>query len=113
MCQPTTGYTLPDAVRLATRLAADPGMAPAQFEALARSHWKARGYYRLLDTMLFGAAVPDQRYRIFERFYGLSASLIERFYAGQSTLLDKARILTGKPPVPIVRAIRAIWGLRT
>ena len=112
MCQPTTGYTLPDAVRLATRLAAEPAMTPAQFEALARSHWQARGYYRLLDTMLFGAAEPDQRYRIFERFYGLSAMLIDRFYAGQSTLLDKARILTGKPPVPIGRAIRAIWELR-
>ena len=112
MCQPTTGYTLPDAVRLATRLAANPDMTPDQFEALARRHWKARGYYRLLDTMLFGAAVPNQRYRIFERFYGLSASLIERFYAGQSTLLDKARILTGKPPVPVIRAVRAIWGLR-
>ena len=45
MCQPTTGYTLPDAVRLATRLAANPDMTPDQFEALARRHWKARGYY--------------------------------------------------------------------
>lgn len=112
MCQPTTGYTLPDAVRLAARLSGDTRATPAQFEALARSHWNARGYYRLLDTMLFGAAEPDQRYRIFERFYGLSAMLIDRFYAGQSTLLDKARILTGKPPVPIGRAIRAIWELR-
>lgn len=112
MCQPTTGYALPDAVRLAVRLARDPGMTPAQFEARARRHWQARGYYRLLGTMLFGAAEPDQRYRIFERFYGLSARLIERFYAGQSTLLDKARILTGKPPVPIGRAVRAIRDLR-
>ncbi len=112
MCQPTTGYTLPDAVRLASRLASDPKLTPAQFEAMARDHWQSRGYYRLLDTMLFGAAEPDQRYRIFERFYGLSAMLIDRFYAGQSTLMDKARILTGKPPVPIGRAIRAIWGLR-
>lgn len=113
MCQPTTGYTLPDAVRLASRLATDPDLTPAQFEAMARTHWQARGYYRMLDAMLFGAAEPDRRYRIFERFYGLSAMLIDRFYAGQSTLIDKARILTGKPPVPIGRAIRAIWGLRT
>ena len=58
--------------------------------------------------MLFHAAVPTQRYRILERFYALSEGLIGRFYAGQSTFIDKARLLIGKPPVPIGRAIRAI-----
>ena len=43
-----------------------------------------------------------------ERFYGLSEGLVRRFYAGRSTLLDKARILTGKPPVPIRRALREL-----
>jgi len=60
--------------------------------------------------MLFRAAEPEERYRILERFYRLSPSLIGRFYAGRSTMTDKARILTGKPPVPIVRAVRAIAG---
>jgi lycopene beta-cyclase len=60
--------------------------------------------------MLFKAAEPAARYRILERFYRLDPSLIGRFYAGTSTMIDKARVLTGKPPVPIRRAIRALAG---
>jgi lycopene beta-cyclase len=111
---PTTGYSLPDAVRTAALLAERRDFAGAALHDathdLARSTWKARGFYRMLDTMLFRAAEPAERYRVLERFYRLSPHLIGRFYAGNSTLTDKARILTGKPPVPIVRALRAIAG---
>ena len=58
--------------------------------------------------MLFRAADPPQRYRVLERFYRLPAPLIARFYAGRSTMVDRARVLTGKPPVAIGRAIRAM-----
>ena len=58
--------------------------------------------------MLFIAAEPDQRHVVMERFYGLRQPLVERFYAGRSTLLDKLRILTGKPPVAILRAVRCL-----
>lgn len=109
---PTTGYSLPDAVRLANRLAArrdfaGPALHDATF-AYAKARWQERGFYRMLDAMLFKAAEPAERYRVLERFYTLSPRLIGRFYAGRSTMMDKARILTGKPPVPIARAIRAI-----
>ncbi|MEJ0065044.1 MAG: lycopene cyclase family protein [Caulobacteraceae bacterium] len=67
--------------------------------------WKGRAFYRLLNRMLFRAAQPDQRYKVLERFYRLPAPLIERFYAGDATLGDKLRILSGKPPVPIGRAL--------
>jgi len=60
--------------------------------------------------MLFRAAEPEERYRILERFYRLDAGLIARFYAGQSSLLDRARVLAGKPPVPVGRAWQAIRG---
>ncbi|WP_380788384.1 lycopene beta-cyclase CrtY [Sphingomonas sp. R86521] len=111
---PTTGYSLPDAVRTAALLADRRDFSGAAlYEAthdLARKTWAARGFYRMLDTMLFRAAEPAERYRVLERFYTLSPRLIGRFYAGESTLMDKARILTGKPPVPISRALRAIAG---
>ncbi len=111
---PTTGYSLPDAVRTAAMLADRSDFSGAALHdatyAVARKTWRARGFYRMLDTMLFRAAEPAERYRILERFYRLSPPLIGRFYAGQSTMSDKARILTGKPPVPIVRAVRAIAG---
>jgi lycopene beta-cyclase len=106
MFHATTGYSLPNAVRMAIAFADDPDINTL---ATARAHWRAGGFYRLLDTMLFGAAEPAARYKVLERFYALSPALIRRFYAGQSTLLDKARILSGKPPVPITRAIQAIW----
>lgn len=117
MFHPTTGYSLPDAVRTAAMLAGLSDFSGAKLHdathAMARATWKSRGFYRMLDTMLFRAAEPEERYRILERFYRLSPALIGRFYAGRSTMTDKARVLTGKPPVPISRAVRAIIGARS
>ncbi len=107
--QPLTSYSLPDAVRFARHISEriDTDLA-ATSRAHAAQHWRRSGYYRLLGKMLFRAARPGEHYRVFERFYGLSQPLIERFYAGRSTWADKIRILSGKPPVPIGAAIRAI-----
>ena len=111
---PTTGYSLPDAVRTASLIAGSSDLSGAALHDLthgfAETLWRRRGFYRLLDKMLFKAAEPAERYRVLERFYRLDPQLIGRFYAGRSTMTDKARILTGKPPVPIGRAIRAITG---
>lgn len=111
---PLTSYTLPFAVENALAIAEDaelPGeQLAALLEARARRHWSRTGFYRMLGSMLFGAARPEERYRIFQRFYRLNPGLIERFYAGQSHLADKARVLTGKPPVSIFRAIGALLG---
>jgi lycopene beta-cyclase len=109
---PLTSYTLPQAVRIAGLVAealdtADPDLA-ALLEAEAQKHWQATGFYRLLGRMLFGAADPAERYRVFQHFYRLSEPLIERFYAARSTWPDRARVLAGKPPVPITRALGAI-----
>jgi lycopene beta-cyclase len=116
MFHATTGYSLPDAVRMAslipTLVDLDPDQFAAAIKARAAAHWKAGGFYRMLDAMLFKAARPEHRYKILERFYRLSPGLIRRFYAGQSTALDKLRVLSGKPPVPIGRAIKAILGSR-
>src|SRR3546814_5290392 len=74
--------------------------------------WRERGFYRLLDRMLFRAARPDQRYRILQRFYALDERLIERFYAARSSGYDRLRILTGKPPVPVMAALKTLYGGR-
>jgi len=107
---PTTGYSLPEAVRLADEIAAIPDLESASLFELTRRRsgelWRRTGYYRLLNRMLFRAAEPELRYRIFERFYGLSEGLIRRFYAGRLKWIDKARVLIGKPPVPVHRALR-------
>ncbi|MBC7140288.1 MAG: lycopene beta-cyclase CrtY [Defluviimonas sp.] len=116
---PLTSYTLPFAVETALAIAealpdrlAGPSSPGAELAALvearARRHWRAMRFYRLLGAMLFGAAAPAERWRIFARFYTLPTALIERFYAGRSTLADRARILCGRPPVPVGRALRAL-----
>ena len=113
---PTTGYSLPDAVRLASRIANGDDFSSKGLLDLTYKHaadaWKSRKFYRMLDAMLFRAALPDQRYRVLERFYTLPPDLIGRFYAAQSSFFDKVRILTGRPPVPVWPAIRAILGMR-
>jgi lycopene beta-cyclase len=109
---PLTSYSLPQAVDTALAIADDADLPGAQLAALiearATAHWRATRFYRQLGAMLFGAALPEERYRVFERFYRLSEPLIERFYAARSTPLDKARVLCGKPPVPIGRALHAL-----
>lgn len=113
---PLTSYTLPlavdNALAIARLLARQPevsGKALAAFcEARARKHWRRMSYYRLLSRMLFEAAEPEERVVVFQHFYALSGGLVERFYAGQSTWPDRLRILYGKPPVAIGRAMRAL-----
>jgi lycopene beta-cyclase len=109
---PTTGYSLPDAVRMASRIAQAPDVTGEALHTLTHEYaarqWKRRGFYRMLDAMLFRAAEPAERYRVLERFYRLSPGLIRRFYAGESTLADKLRILTGKPPVPFWKAVDVV-----
>jgi lycopene beta-cyclase len=109
---PLTSYTLPFAVATALAIAADadlPGdQLAARLEARARDHWRATRFYRMLGRMLFAAAQPHERWRIFARFYRLDAALIERFYAGKATFADKARVLIGRPPVPVAAALHAL-----
>ncbi|MGZ9113225.1 MAG: lycopene beta-cyclase CrtY [Brevundimonas sp.] len=109
---PVTGYSLPDAVGLAREISAAADLGSASLRALteARSKrlWRERRFYRLLNRMLFRAADPDGRWRVFQRFYGLPEGVVRRFYAGRSTLLDKARILAGKPPIPVAAALRQL-----
>lgn len=111
---PLTSYTLPFAAANAAFIAQHarlPGRELAELmEARAKEHWRTTRFYRLLGKMLFDGAQPEQRYRIFERFYRLPEPLIERFYAGRSRKRDKLRILSGKPPIAIDAALRALLG---
>jgi lycopene beta-cyclase len=113
---PTTGYSLPDAVRLAVKIAEAPDLSGAALHDLTHDHaraaWDDRKFYRMLDAMLFRAAAPEARYKVLERFYRLRPGLIGRFYAARSTRADKIRVLAGRPPVPIGRAFRALRNVK-
>lgn len=109
---PTTGYSLPDAVRNAALLVRQRELTSAALQDLFRRRagalWEQRRFYQRLNRMLFRAAEPRLRYRVLEHFYRLPEALIGRFFAGRLTAFDKLRILSGRPPVPIGRALHAI-----
>lgn len=113
---PTTGYSLPDAVRTALLIAelAATG-SPLTTERLrpalqhqARTLWRERAYFRLLNRMMFHAGLPARRYRILERFYRLDEGLVQRFYAASLTPADRLSIVCGRPPVPIFSALSCV-----
>jgi lycopene beta-cyclase len=110
---PTTGYSIGLALQMAEDLSVLAGELDAA--ALARwsrsrflHHWRETGFFRGLNRMLFRAAAPEQRHKVFAHFYRLPAERIARFYAGRLTLADQARIFSGWPPVPVGAAIKAL-----
>lgn len=109
---PTTGYSLPEAARLASLIASHWPLDSAALAPLVKAHALRRareqGFFRLLNRMLFRAAEPARRHLVLQRFYRLPQPLIERFYAGRTTIWDIVRILVGKPPVPVNRAISCL-----
>ena len=106
---PTTGYSLPDAVATADLLA---GVNPlnatrvySEVRHFAATRWQTRGFFRMLNRLLFRAAAPDARARVLEQFYRRAPDLIARFYAGTLTPFDRVRVLAGRPPVSVLRAL--------
>lgn len=113
---PTTGYSLPEAVACAAAIAAMPDLSsPALYAAFRRRSeqlWKRSRFLRLLNRMLFLAAEPEHRYRVLQHFYRLPRVTVDRLYAGRPNAMDRLRILSGKPPVPVIPAIRAMFAAR-
>ena len=106
---PTTGYSLPVAVRVAERLAACPlEVAPRDvLAALARHHERQARFCRVLNWLLFCAYPQGERWQVLQRFYRLPEATIRRFYALDLTLADRARLLLGRPPGGL--SWRAAW----
>ncbi|UGB02474.1 lycopene beta-cyclase CrtY [Leclercia sp. G3L] len=111
----TTGYSLAHAVALAEAIAGTADISAATIFSVihryALRQWQEQRFFRTLNRMLFLAGDADKRWQVMQRFYSLNEGLIARFYAGQLTLADKARILAGKPPVPVGEAMLAILKL--
>lgn len=110
---PVTGYSLPDSVRLADRITSLPTVESEAVKQVLRDYRRERAlrksFYLTLNRMMFLGAKDEDRRKIFEHFYSLPTSTIERFYAGETNFVDGIRILTGKPPVPLIPALRAAF----
>ncbi len=109
---PLTGYSLPDAARIAVGIAELDDLSGKNLSRHAHrsaaSTWNDRGFYRMLSRFLFDAAEPDERYLVMQRFYRLNEGLIERFYSARSMPHDKLRVLAGKPPVNFFKALACV-----
>jgi lycopene beta-cyclase len=112
----TTGFSLPNAVRLAEELSRAPELTSDAIARLiedrSRQTWKAQAIFRLLNRSMFLAADPPSRVRILDRFYAkLPTATIERFYAGtlrNSDIVLLMAIMATKPPVKFGRAIACL-----
>lgn len=109
---PVTGYSLPVAVELADRVSRLPRIElHAVRQTIANFRRERAGavrFFCMLNRMMFMAAPPQERFRIFEHFYALPESTIQRFYAGNIQFHDTVRILCGRPPVRISAALRSM-----
>jgi lycopene beta-cyclase len=95
---PATGYSAPCALRLATLLARHWGDPLAALAAAQRHHRCQFRLGLLLNWLAFRGFRPDLMWRPFARFYRLPLATIARFYRLESTPLDVARLLLGRPP---------------
>lgn len=95
-----TGYSMPLAVRFAELVAqAHPDRLAAEVANAAAEDRLRRGFARFLNRLLFCLVKPEDRWKIFRRFYRvLSEERISRFYAHRFTVTDAARIVIGRPP---------------
>ena len=112
-----TGYSLPIAVQVASQIAElENPTCRAINEAVEKVYadqTASWSFFCLLNRMVFLAAAPQKRFRIFERFYNFDQPLIERFYASRMRWTDKLQILSGRPPVPLLPAMKSAFARPT
>lgn len=106
---PTTGYSFPDAVATAELIASLDPLTPDRVysgvQAFGERTWRERSFFRLLNRWLFRAASPAERSTILSQFYTRPEPLIARFYGARLTWRDRLRLVSGRPPVPVWRAL--------
>lgn len=115
---PATGYSVPIAARLASFIAdrAPEDVFGDDFSALAAEQEQQAKFAYLLNELLFEAAEPNQRWKVFRHFYALPDELVLRFFSASLTASDKRRMFLRRPPpgVSMLKAMRILpaWGLR-
>lgn len=95
-----TGYSMPLAIRFAELVAQSrPDEVAGELAAAAVEDGLRRGFSRFLNRLLFCLVKPQDRWKIFRRFYRvLPEDRIARFYGHRFSAADAARIVIGRPP---------------
>lgn len=109
---PVTGYTLPYTLRAIDKLMQQGNLTDEScrrtLSGLRQSEGSRLGYLNFLNRMMFLAARNESRYKILQRFYLMPEKTIQRFYTGSLNWWDRIRILVGKPPVPVIAALKVL-----
>ncbi len=98
--QRTTGYSFPIAAKLAEVITKHftEGSLRSAVEELWQKHRVQSRTTTLLNHFLFRHFSYYDRWNSLSRFYKLPEKTIQRFYAGNLTLLDTFKIVSGRPP---------------
>lgn len=108
----TTGCVLAESARIAEFLVTlDDLTTQAARSGLMRTRrpWLSRQrFYRLINRLIFYASEPSLRYMVLQRLFEQPPDLVERFFSGRTTWRDRFRIVTGRPPIPLDRALRSL-----
>jgi lycopene beta-cyclase len=100
---PTTGYSFGLGVKVAAAVARcwndSRGADRSELNSLAKRVRRQGRFARRLNRLLFSAFSPENRRNVLERFYRvLSDDAVARFYAMETRLTDRMRLLIGRPP---------------
>lgn len=112
-----TGYSLPDCVRLCHMLSTLPQKTLKGFTSAIANYKQERkrrsSFYRLLNRFLFLGSPAPLRYKMLQHFYKLPESLIQRFYAGQTSPLDMLKFFSGRPPLSLAGVYKVLSDQRS
>jgi len=118
LCHPTTGYSLPHAVKIADLISSKiynkSNKINDDIKQYSIQSWKKDEFFRVLNRMLFWACEPSSRYKVFQRFYTLPESLIAKFYSREYLFIEKIKMMIGmmdgfKPPIKISKALKVLY----
>lgn len=107
----TTGYSLPDAVRIASGIAdtkLDNQSIRNFLSQYTSSRHVQRKFFTFLNRLMFQAAGNEERYRPLEFFYRSNETQIARFYRGEMSAFDRLKFFAGRPPVSLSKALKVM-----
>ncbi len=112
-----TGYSIPDCLRLCHLLAAHPEQNLEGWSAILSAYkqdkkWRSL-FYRWINRFLFLGSPAPMRYKMLQHFYKLPDGVIQRFYAGKTSLPDMVKFFAGKPPLPLMGIFRVLRDQRS
>jgi lycopene beta-cyclase len=108
----TLGTILPDIVRVAEFISTIEDLTThhARDGLLKyRRPWVSRQkFYRFINRLIFFACESSLRYSVLQKIYEQPSDVVDRFFASQTTWLDRLRIIKNRRPIPMNREIKSL-----